>query len=215
MRRALVGELSRLRDGWTDDGELVIGPGTLAVRAAVTHDSEPGHVDLGFILNRDRADAPVIWDCVAGGREQDESAAQFACSIWAQTTAPVTQKSEYANHAHGDDGGGLAGWHSIHGPILGYGRGDDVSTLQRWCLDHAVVPALREVLTPALPPAWLHGVKFLLGAFKEPIAEVRIDGAHHEACSKALLALPWPKEGNMVARFFVLFVHAEEHPPEP
>jgi hypothetical protein len=219
VRRSLVIELSRFRDGWIDDGELVVGPGTVAVRAAITHDSEPGHVDLGFVLNRDRPDAPVIWDCVAGGPAQDDVAAQRACSIWAQTTAPVimellTQKSQYADHAHGDDGLGLAGWHSIHGAILGYGT-NDATALQRWCLDNAVVPALRDVLAPALSPAWLHGAKFLLGAFDEDsIAEVRIDGIRHEACSDTLLKLPWPKEGKRVARFFVLFVHAEGHPPE-
>lgn len=218
VRKALVTELARFRDGWYDDGELIIGPGTVAVRAAVTHDSEPGHVDIGFILNRERHDAPVIWDCVAGGRAEDETAARLACSIWAQTTAPVilellTQESRHADHAHGDDGLGLAGWHSIHGPILGYGR-DEATTLQRWCLDHPVVPALRDVLAPALSPVLLHGAKFLLGAFdEESIAEVRIDGVRHDACSAALLELPWPKEGKRVARFFVLFIHTEGHRP--
>src|SRR5262252_7780376 len=129
VRKSLVRELSRLGERWEDNGELVVGPGTLAVRAAVTHDSESGHVDLGFILNRERPDVPVIWDCVAGGPSHDETAAQFACSIWAQTTAPVVlelvaQGGAYAEHAHGEDGLGLRGWHSIHGPILGYGRDD-------------------------------------------------------------------------------------------
>lgn len=103
---------------------------------------------------------------------------------------------------------GLAGWHSIHGAILGYGN-DDATPLQRWCLDNAVVPALRDVLAPALSPVWLHGAKFHLGAFDEQsIAEVRIDGVRHDACSDALLKLPWPKEGKRVARFFVLFVYS-------
>ena len=47
------------------------------------------------------------------------------------------------------------------------------------------------------------------------LAEVRIDGVRHDACSDALLELPWPKEGNNVARFFVLFIHAKGHAPEP
>jgi hypothetical protein len=214
VRKSLVAELSRFRDGWNDEGELVIGPGTLAVRPALTHDSGPGHVDLGFILNRERSDAPVIWDCVAGGGAQDEASARVACSIWAQTTAPVimellTQQSKYADHAHGDDGLGLAGWHSIHGAILGYGR-DDASSLQQWCLDHPVVPALRDVLAPALTATRLHGVKFLLGAFDEQsVAEVRIDGVCHDSCSAALVKLPWPKAGKRVTRLFVLFIHPE------
>jgi len=215
VRTSLVDELSRLGGRWEDNGELVVGQGTVAVRAAVTHDSEPGHVDLGFILNRERPDAPVIWDCVAGGPNQDKAAAQFACSIWAKTTAPVvlellSQRGQYADHAHGDDGLGLQRWHSIHGPILGYGR-DDAKALQAWCIDNPVVPALRDALSPALPPAYLHGAKFLLGAFgDESIAEVRIDGVRHDPCSAALLRLPWPKEGTRVVRFFVLFIHLED-----
>ena len=219
VRRALVVELSRFRPGWTDDGELIVGPGTLAVRAAVTHDSEPGHVDLGFILNRVRSDVPVIWDCVAGGSAEDEAAARLACSIWAQTTAPVVMEflakdGRYADHAQGDDGLGLAGWHSIHGAILGYGR-SDASALQQWCLDHPLVPALRDVLAPALSPAHLHGAKFLLGAFDdESTAEVRIDGVRHDACSAALLKLPWPKHGKRVAPYFVLFLRTDPNRPE-
>ena len=214
VRRALVAELSQLHDGWNDDGEIVRGPGMLAVRAAVTHASEPGHVDVGFILNREQPDAPVLWDCVSGGNRQDAAAARVACSIWAQTTAPVilelvTGQAKYADHAHGDDGLGLAGWHSIHGAILGYGQ-SDATLLQQWCLEHPVVPALRDHLTAALTPDRLHGVKFLLGAFDDQsVAEVRIDGVCHDACSAALLELPWPKAGKRIVRMFVAFIHPE------
>ena len=66
------------------------------------------------------------------------------------------------------------------------------------------------ILAPALMPTRLHGVKFLLGAFDEQsVAEVRIDGVRHDASSVALLKLPWPKAGKRVARFFVMFIHAE------
>jgi Family of unknown function (DUF6348) len=215
VRREVARTLSTMLGAWTDDGASVIGPGTLAVRVVDTHQGGPRHVDLGFVLNRMRPDAPVIWDCVAGGSGDARDCAELACRIWAQTTAPailelLTQRGEYADHATGDSIG-LPGWHSIHGGILGYGK-DDASPLQQWCLDHPIVPLLRHRLGLALGPGPLHGVKFLLGAFDEQsIAEVRIDGTRDEACSEELLALPWSKAGKRVVRFFVLFVHELDH----
>jgi len=214
VRTALAEQLSRLTGVWQDDGQMVVGPGTVAVRPELRHGGGPGHVDLGFLLNRNREDAPVLWDCVAGRGQDLKAAAELACSIWARTTAPailelLTQKGELADHAHGDDGCGLLGWHSIHGPILGYGR-QDATDLQRWCLEHPLVPLLREPLAAALAPGRLHGVKFLLGAFgHESLAEVRIDGALDEASSSALLACPWPKTPTRVVRCYVIFIHAE------
>lgn len=213
VRLALVKELTAIRGEWADNGEAVVGPGTIAVVPAFRHEAELGHVDIGFVLNRDRPDVPVVWDCAYGGSDSPlEAAAALACSMWARTTAPtvfelMSQRGEYAAHAHGDDGLGLDGWHSIHGPILTYGD-DSAEQLQKWCLDNPIVPALRDGLAGELPPTPIHGVKFLLGAFGDgSSAEVRIDGERSEACSDALLRLRWPKTPSRVVRFFVLFVH--------
>jgi hypothetical protein len=214
VRIALVEALNQLGGEWRDDGRLVVGRGTVAVLAEDVHRSGTGHVDLGFVLDRNDPGVPIIWDCVAGGPGPVEEAAEIAVSIWARTTAPTILellgggRGELADHAHGDDGLGLAGWHSIHGPILGYGVGD-AAELQRWSLEHAVVPALREPLARALTGAVLHGVKFLFGgSTSESIAEVRVDGQRDEACSAALLALPWPRSAEAAfVRHFVLFIH--------
>lgn len=212
VRTAIVKELSALSAPWEDSGELVLGPGTTAVIVRNDHpDAGPGHVDIGFVLNRNRGDAPIIWDCAAGGEGDLRQAATFVSSLWVKTTAAtvlelLTQRGEYAEHSDGEDGLGLKGWHTIHGPILGYGR-DDARPLQTWCVENPVVPLLGDLLAAALPPGPVHGVKFLLGAFdEESIAEVRIDGAESETCSDALLKLDWPKQGAQVARFFVLFI---------
>jgi hypothetical protein len=118
------------------------------------------------------------------------------------------RREEFATSSLGDPSLGLAGWHSIHGPILGYGSGDP-EALQAWMLRHPVVPALGDDLRRLLtPPDRLHIVKVLLGAFDEPIAEVRVDGTRDERCSEALLRLPWPRAAKpSVARAFTLFVH--------
>lgn len=212
MRRAVAKSLEGQLGDWTEDGERVLGPGTLAVQVTNTHESAERHVDLGFQLNRNRADAPVVWDCLAGPSGELEGSADFVCRIWKQTTAPtilelLTGRGEFADHSNGDASLGLRTWHSIHGGILAYGKGDGGPALQAWCLENPIVPLLSAPLTRALKPGVPHGVKFLLGAFANPIAEVRIDGDHSDECSEALLTLPWPKTGDQVARFYVLFVH--------
>lgn len=213
VRRALVVELEAIVPGWNDTGKEVHGLGAFAVRVEDHHRIGPGHIDIGIVLNRARADSPVIWDCAAGGRAQDDAGAERAARIWASTTAPTVlelaaRDGRFAEHAHGDDSLGLSTWHSIHSGILGYGSGDP-EPIQSWLLEHPLVPALGSLLDERLAPGTLHGVKILVGAFDEPIAEVRIDGVRDEACSDALLELvPWSRfPRKTVARQFVLFVH--------
>jgi hypothetical protein len=207
-----VTELEGISGRWQDDGEVVRGSNTTFVRVEDIHLTGPGHVDIGFVMKLQSSDSMVFWDCVSGGERQDDAAAAFAARIWARTTAPAffelaTRCGDFADSSMGDATLGLAGWHSIHGPVLAYGSGDP-NGLQRWMLDHPVVPLLGHRLRDALAPGSIHGVKILVGAFDEPIAEVRIDGVRDEACSRALLELPWPRATKpCAARLFVLFVH--------
>jgi hypothetical protein len=129
VRAAVAQELCALDGSWTDDGRRVQGPGALGVYVDHRHgDDRPGaHVDVGFAL---AADEPVLWDCVAPppGHSLDE-AARYVARVWSRTVAPVglelaTRTGRFADHAHGDDGLGLDGWHSIHGAIIAAGSGD-------------------------------------------------------------------------------------------
>jgi len=43
VRTALASQLSRLKGAWQDDGQIVTGPGTVAVRPEVRHPGGPGH----------------------------------------------------------------------------------------------------------------------------------------------------------------------------
>jgi hypothetical protein len=53
-------------------------------------------------------------------------------------------------------------------------------------------------------------MKVLIRAGHPPVAEVRIDGERHEAASRALLAMDWPRDRAAgMARSYVLFVHRE------
>jgi hypothetical protein len=51
---------------WTVEGGMVKGPGKLAVRVEDRHQMGASHLDIGFVLNRERPKVPVLWDCVAG-----------------------------------------------------------------------------------------------------------------------------------------------------
>lgn len=212
VRSALVTELTALGGEWVDDGEAILGPRATSVIVDSRHEAGPGHADIGFCVDRHGGSVPMIWDCASGGSGEPLGAARTCAQIWAKTTAPtvfelLSQQGQFADHSHGDATLGLPGWHSIHGPVLGYGR-DDATPLQQWCLENPPIPLIADELSRALSGDSLHAVKFLLGAFgDESIAEVRIDGERDEPCSDALLALSWPRDPVQVARFFVLFVH--------
>ncbi|HEY2515375.1 MAG TPA: DUF6348 family protein [Polyangiaceae bacterium] len=213
VRRALLPELNAIAGKWFEEGDSLRDDNAL-VRVTNRHPGGPGHIDVGFVLSSSGG-AFAVWDCVAGGQAEDEDAATFAARLWSQTTAPVllelrSQREDLATNSLGDPALGLSGWHSVHGPIVAYGSGDG-ALLQEWLLEHPVVPLLGETLRKTLLSRGPHGVKFVLGDFDEPIAEVRIDGVRNDACCDALLALPWPRaRRSCAARFFVLFVHPIE-----
>ena len=219
--RQLVGEaLNHLSGRWTVDDELICGPGTVAVRVAELHGTAPRHLDVGFVLDRQRADAPVIWDCAVGFGDTEEAILRRAVQTWATCTAPVvlellTQKGRYADHYHGDDPEGFAGWHAIHGPWLGWGTGEGPDVLQRWAFDHSLLPVLRPAIAPELDRRELNGLKLVFGGSpSDRIAEVRINGTARPGPSAALLGLEWPRlDGHAYVRGFVLLVHEEDAAP--
>src|SRR5262245_17949761 len=102
----------------------------------------------------------IPWCACATGSARTSLRASTNCTTLPVVLELLTSRGEYADHAHGDATLGLPSWHSIHGPILGYGR-EDASPLQRWCVDHSVIPLLENLLSAELPATPLHGVKFL------------------------------------------------------
>src|SRR5262245_49562036 len=211
----LVAEMvaARMADfgpAWTAVGNEAIGPNTLAVRALDRHDAGPNHIDLGFVLDRERDDAPVIWDCAAGLGDSPFEIVNQAVETWAVCTAPVviellTRDGDYATHFMGDDPLGIPGWHCIHGPILGFGLGDGPEAMQQWALDHPFLRPLAGVLTEGFDRPELNGIKLLFGG---DVAEVRINGEWNGPASDVLRALGWPRLDPVgFARCFVLAVH--------
>ncbi|MFB6894535.1 DUF6348 family protein [Kitasatospora sp. NPDC056327] len=217
IQRCVVREMARLGQEFTVDGEVVRGPGTVAVAVREHPGGEgAGHVDLGWVLELGRADAPVVWDCTAGLGETEEEKLDNAVRMWATTTASalVEPREGGAGRADHADHPELPGWHAVQGPAAVFGFGNE--RLGAWLAGNRVVPALAPALLPELAGRRPHGVKLFLGGRSgDDVAEVRIDGEVSEAASAALRALDWPRGERLCwARLFVLLTaHGEPAAP--
>lgn len=214
--RLLAESLNEISGGWTVARGAVHGPGALAIVIERQHDGSDAHLCIGFFLDRDRADGPIIQDCVAGIGGDPETKLRSAVKIWMTGSAPVLlelieQSGRFADHYLGDDPGGFAGWHAIHGPIFGYGTGSAKEALQTWALEHQLLPQLRESIEPYLDRTSPNGVKLYFGGSPESrIAELRLDGVELPEASEALASLAWPQPSeHAYMRVFIVLVHEE------
>ncbi|PZG11968.1 DUF6348 family protein [Nonomuraea aridisoli] len=209
---AAMGRHWEVRDG------LAKGPGTLAVLLGADHTGHPAHLDLDFVLDVGRAAETTISDCASGYGATVEEAVGRAVTSWLDTTGSallelLLQDGTHAAHFAPGDPGGLPGWHAIHGGITGWGTGDRHDAVQRWAVQHVLLPHLAPALKDAFGREHLIGVKaFFGGGEGGETAEVRVAGAYHEAASHALAALDWPRpaEGVSYARTFILLIHPGE-----
>ncbi|WP_161714554.1 MULTISPECIES: DUF6348 family protein [unclassified Nonomuraea] len=198
-------------------GVMAKGPGTLAVMLGDDHSGGPRHLDLDFVLNVDRPGDTTISDCVAGYGGTPEEALDRAVQVWLGTTGSallelLVQDGSHAGHFGPGDPDGFPGWHAIHGGIIGWGTGDDHEAVQRWAVQHVLLPHLAPALKGTFEREGLIGVKaFFGGGEGTETAEVRVNGAYHETGSRALTELDWPRpeQGLSYARTFVLLVHDE------
>lgn len=86
-RHLIAESLSRLEEGWVVEETFVRGPSATAVHVAELHGRAPAHLDVGFILDRTRSDAQVIWDCTSGIGATDEAKLRGAVETWIRSTA--------------------------------------------------------------------------------------------------------------------------------
>jgi hypothetical protein len=214
-RQHVAERLSSMFKTWVVEGESVRGPGTLEVLVEDHHQCGETHLDIGFVVNRERADIPVLWDCVAGMGATQSEAILRAVETWSISTLPVyleflTGDGSFAEHLHADEPQGCVGWHVIHGPWIAYGYGAAPDNLQAWALDNPVLPVLGKIASRSFNRPTLNCVKLLFGFGSEDVAEVRINGEYDEATSQLLKGLTWPRAGDAAfARCYLLFVHIE------
>ncbi|WP_369184035.1 DUF6348 family protein [Streptomyces sp. Y1] len=207
IQRCVVLEMARLGQQFTVDGEVVRGPGTTAVAVREHPGGDGGgHVDLGFVLQLGRADAPVVWDCAAGLGKTEEEKLANAVKMWATTTASVLVELAEGRGVHADrlEVPGLPGWQAVQGPAAVFGFGNE--HLAAWLTENRVLPALAPALRAGLTGPGPVGVKlFLGGKAGDDVAEVRVGGEVSEEASAALRALDWPRGERLCwARLFVL-----------
>lgn len=209
---AAMGAPWEVRDG------MAKGPGTLAVVLGADHTGHPSHLDLDFVLNVNRPHETTISDCVTGYGSTPEQVADQAVRMWLGTTGSavlelLVQDGSHAVHFAPGDPGGLPGWHVIHGGINGWGVGDEHDAVQMWAVQHPLLPHLAPVLKGTFDRELLVGVKLVFGGGEgSEVAEVRVGGVGHEAASRALAELDWPRpqRGFSYARTFALLVHPDE-----
>ncbi|SDM22330.1 DUF6348 family protein [Nonomuraea jiangxiensis] len=208
---AVMGRPWEVRDG------MAKGPGTLAVMLGEDHTGSAAHLDLHFVLNVDLPEETTISDCVSGYGGTVEEAVGRAVEMWLGTTGSallelLAQDGTHAGHFPPDDPAGFPGWHAVHGGIIGWGTGDDHDVVQRWAVDHVLLPHLAPALKGTFERERLIGVKaFFGGGEGGETAEIRVDGAYHEPGSRVLAELPWPRpaSGLSYARTFMLLIHDE------
>jgi hypothetical protein len=208
---AAMGRPWRIQDG------MAKGPGTTAVVLRDDHAGSPGHLDVDFVLDVGRPDDTTITDCVAGYGATPADAVDRAIQTWLDTTGSamlevLVQDGSFAAHFGPDDADGFPGWHAVHGAITGWGTGDDHDAVQRWAVQHALLPHLAPALKGTFDHGRLIGVKaFFGGGEGGETAEIRVNGDHHAAGSRALADLDWPRPaaGVSYARTFVLLIHDE------
>lgn len=200
---------------WAVENGVVKGPEMLEVRVEDHHMCGDTHLDIGFVLNRERHELPVLWDCVAGlGTTQTEGISR-AIETWAISTLPVYQEflardGSFADHFHANDPQGCVGWHVIHGPLIAYGVASAPDVLQAWALETPLLSLVGPVAAKAFGRDSLNCVKMMFGFGDDDIAEVRVNGEVDQAASDYLKSLPWPRSDNAAfARCYLLFVHQE------
>ncbi len=177
------------------------------------HESQSdSHVDICVRFTDHVGETHEFWDCVVGfGSERSEAIAN-AAHLWSSTTAAAifevfAQKGDFATHYAADDPEGVLGWHTIWGPLLGFGNGDSGEMLQNWALNAPLLSRIvSQVASKALPAAAPHGIKLFFGG--EDIAEVRVNGEVDEEASASLLQMDWPRlEDFGVLRTYAILLH--------
>lgn len=197
---------------WRADGDHVVGPGTTGIGVVEHEGTEQGHVDIGFILDRKRADAPVLWDCAAGPGEAIRTRIEAGVDGWMTGTWPVIRellsgRGEFAARCGSKHPLGLPGWHILRGPVLAYGPPKAAGLLQDWALTAPLLSHIAQPLTRAFDRPTLNGIRLTLGP---GAAEVRVNGRLDGPASKALGALRLPAlPGVAAVRCFSLAVSPE------
>ena len=106
---------------------------------------------------------------------------------------------------------GSPAWHVIHGPLWGWSVAGEAEALQRWAVEHPLLPVIAPAVIPAFDRPHLNGVRlFFGGTVEQPTSEVRVNGKPCAEASTLLAAAAWPApDQSAFMSAFVLAVHPE------
>jgi len=147
----------------TVEGDFVVGPGRLAVKLEEQHKVGANR----FVLNRERSDGPILWDCVAGIGKTQADVIAMAVETWSTSTAasvskcslrtgglPLTSATTIPDGCHG--------WHIIHSAVTLLGKGTAAKDLQEWLVNTPLLPTLGPMVAAAFERPMRNGAKVLL-----------------------------------------------------
>lgn len=213
--RLIAERLDGIVGRWRAEGPRVLGPGLTGLGVVEHDETADGHVDIGFVLDRKRGDAPILWDCASGAGEAITTRLKNAVDGWLIGTWPVIHellsgRGEFATRCAGGHPLGLPGWHALRGPVLAFGAPRSAQLLQDWAVTAPLLSKLAAPLTAAFDRPALNGIKLVLGP---GVAEVRINGRADEACSAALGRIELPTLPRFAfLRCYVLAVSPDAPP---
>jgi uncharacterized protein DUF6348 len=214
MPAALLDRLSEHSSEWRTDRDGLVGPGSTAVRLRVHGEGPYGHVDIGFVLNRDKADAPVLWDRVVLPPGDPLQSSTVAARIWAGSTLPPIlelfgRRGEHGAHVAPHDFGGLPGRHVIYGPVFGWGIGAGSTELIEWVAARPLLAEIGDLVAPVVRGP-LDLVKVVVGGSAgDEVVEVRAGDRVVPEAERRLLSRGWPRpSGPFFSRSVMLVLDA-------
>ncbi|WP_406280890.1 DUF6348 family protein [Embleya sp. NBC_00896] len=197
---ALLERLSEHSPEWRVGPDGLIGPGSTGVRLSGHGEGEYGHLDIGFVLNRNNADAPVLWDCVAVPPGEPLAASIFAARVWIGSTLPpilelFDRRGEFGVHVGPDTPGGLPERHVVYGPVFGWG-GEGSTELLEWVADRPLLVGLGDLVVPLLRGP-IDLVKVIVGGTAgDEVVEVRVGRRDVAEAERRLLDRNWPRPAS-------------------
>jgi hypothetical protein len=213
---AFVTALESLCPGWTQTPAAIVGPGGVRVTLTERHSLDNDeHVDAEVLVPSPRGDPVTFVDCVSGFGSTPQARARFAAHLWSQTTGAAclefaySLRGAFADHYRGSDPGSFTNWHVIAGAIIGFGNSENAGVLQQWWLSNPVLPSVAAASSRLSDTPVPQGLKILFGG--DGVAEVRIDGECHDAASRAVGSLPWPRlNPTAFVRSYVILLHPDQ-----
>nr|WP_237536209.1 DUF6348 family protein [Streptomyces sp. SID3343] len=214
MPAALLARLGEYSPDWRAGRDGLVGPGSTGVRLVAHGEGRYGHIDIGFVLNRDKANAPVLLDCVVVPPGDPVEAVGVAARIWAGSTLPpilelFARRGEYGAHVGLHDFGGLPGRHVIYGPVFGWGIGVGSTELMEWIAARPLLAEIGDLVAPAVQGP-LDLVKVVVGGpAGAEVVEVRVGERAVPEAEHRLLSRGWPRPaGAFFSRSVMLVLDA-------